>query len=586
MNHELVTVCRNIGELYNDPMKLQQLGRRVTKAIAANQLGGEKLRVAVLSTFLTDMLVESLPAFFLARGIIAEIVKAPYGAIAVDVLSNTSCTHDCQIVVLLPSHRDLICCPDVGASVEEANAAVEREVSIWVNIWKHISAPIVQLSFDPPPWRFLAEADGFYPGGLLRHVRRVNQGLGDRAPANVALVDAEALASRVGECWHDPRIYYLCKQPFAPSALPDIACSIVASAAGVLGKARKVLVMDLDNTLWGGVIGDLGSQGIVLGNETPEGEAFVALQFYAKKLARRGVILAVCSKNDSDLAREPFRHNSAMVLREDDIACFVANFEDKATNIRIIASTLSVGLDAVVFVDDSPIEREWVKRELPEVLVIDLPEEPALFCDAIERAQAFPMSALTREDVGRNASYRSRTSVSIAKSKASDLDAFLEGLESVAVVENVSAASLDRVLGLIGKTNQFKLNPRTFTAEAILARSSDALMVRFRDRMQDYGITSVLVTEIEKRDLVILNWVMSCRVFSRRLEHAILEVLRTRAIAAGASRIRACFEASARNGVARDALRALGFVVDGKEDYVLPVIVETSVPSHFIRVDQ
>jgi FkbH-like protein len=585
MEQELLDECRNVTTIMRNPVALQRLGRRVSKAITAGHFRDTKIRIAVLSSFLADMLVDVLPAALLARGIAGEIVKGPYGAIAVDLLSEKSITHDCDLVLILPTHRDLAFAPQPGCSPDEADTAAAREAASWINLWNRITAPIVQLSFDPPPARFLSEADGFRPGGLLRHVRQVNQRIGDSAPSRVAVVDAEALAATVGSDWHDPRTYHLCKQPFTLSAVWEIADALAASVSGLLGKARKVLVLDLDNTLWGGVIGDVGLQGIVLGNETAEGEAFVALQRYSRNLAVRGVILAVCSKNNEEIAREPFRAHAGMVLKEDDIACFVANFEDKATNIRRIAKTLNIGLDALVFVDDNSVERAWVRRELPEVLVIDMPDDPALFCHAIEQARPFPMHRLTEEDLGRNASYHSRALISAAQSCTSDMGAFLQSLDPVACRESVGTASIDRIVQLIAKTNQFKLNPRIFSTEEVVEKAEGVFAVRFRDRMQDYGVTAVAVAEIESDEVVVLNWVMSCRVFSRRLEHATLELIRTFAQTKGAKRIRAVFQPSPKNSVAKDILMELGFSPDEGGNFIAPVAPATPLPPHFIRIE-
>jgi FkbH-like protein len=585
-DQELAAECRDIRIGTHDPMLIERLGRRLSKAIAAGRFAESKLRVAVLSSFLTDMLADSLAALLLARGIPAETVRAPYGSIATDILSAHSVTRDCHLVFILPTHRDLSFAPPRGCSLAEADAAVDREAAFWSGLWKGISQPIVQLTFDPPPFRSLAEAEGFAPGGVLRHVRQVNHKLGEMAPANVALVDAEALAGRIGAEWHDLRTYQLCKQPFAPSAIPEIADSLAAAAAGMLGKARKVLVFDLDNTLWGGVVGDVGLEGIVLGKETAEGEAFVALQAYARDLATRGVILAVCSKNDEAVAREPFRAHSGMVLKEDDIACFVANFEDKVTNLKRIARTLNVGLDALVFVDDNPVERAWVAQQLPEVLVVDLPDDASQYCSAIERAKPFPMNRLTAEDLGRNVSYRARASVLEAQGDAVDMGSFLRGLEPVAYVEAVTAASLDRIVQLLAKTNQFKLNPSLLTAAEVSAKADGVFALRFRDRLQDYGIVAVVVAEAEQDDVVIRNWVMSCRVFSRRLEHATLELIRDFAMGKGARRIRAPFKLSSKNAVARDALAELGFESDQAGNLVIATEPAGEPMPHFIRIER
>jgi FkbH-like protein len=584
---ELLATSRALATASPDPVALQKLGRRIARAVSSGRFADRRIKVAVLSSFLVDMLVDAFSACLLARGIAADIVTAPYGVIAVDLLSEQSITRGCDIVLILPTYRDLVHRPMPGCSLEAADQAAAREADNWQALWRHVGdAAVVQLSFGPPPDRPLADADGLRPGGFLRFIRDVNRRLADASPNRVALVDAEALAVRIGPDWNDPGTYFLCKQPFGIAALAEVANTLAAATCGVLGKARKVLVLDLDNTLWGGVVGDVGVQGITVGTENAEGEAFVAIQRLAHDLAARGVILAVCSKNDEENAREPFRKHSGMILREDDFACFIANFEDKATNLRRIAQTLNVGLDALVFVDDNPVERAWVLRELPEVAVVNLPDDPALYCAAIERAQLFPLNRVTEEDLGRNRSYKARAVVARAQASSANVTEFLESLEPVVTLEPVNATSLERIVQLIAKTNQFKLNPQTFTPEALVGLGAGVFAIRFRDRLQDYGIVAVVVTNVEEDELIILNWVMSCRVFCRRLEHATLELLQAHARAHGLLRLRANYKTSPKNGVTRSTLTELGFEPDLAGDFTMFVSRETATSPHFMRIEK
>jgi FkbH-like protein len=407
----------------------------------------------------------------------------------------------------------------------------------------------------------LDEQEGLAPGGLGWHARMTNLELAAQLPSGAALVDAEALQYRVGASqWFDDRLYHLCKQPFAMEALPEVAHTLVAALQGLLGRGRKVLVLDLDNTLWGGVVGDDGLQDIVLGPETAEGEAFVAFQSYAKRLSQRGIILAVCSKNRDEVARAPFREHTGMVLKEDDISCFVANFQDKASNLRHIAKTLNLGLDSLVFADDNPVERALVRAELPEVLVVDMPEDPAYYVRALEAAKAFPMRALTREDLGRVASYRAMSAVREASAASgTDMEKFLIGLEARAHVEAVDASSVDRIVQLIAKTNQFKLNLSVFQEGEVLGAAADVVALRLVDRLQDYGIVAIAVTRPQGEVLEIRNWVMSCRVFGRRLEHVMLQLLCAHAAANGCKQLSALHTPTEKNVILPDILKGLGF---------------------------
>ena len=572
---------------------LERAAKRLAKDPEALSLAGPKITVHILSSSLSDYLVNHLILMFARRGLAADIRQGDYGVIAGAIFDEANLLHTAppDLFLILPNFRDLAHCPPLGATPDQEQLAVDAEVEFWCSLWARLPAPAVQLSFDTPALRHLGEIDGFTPGGLTRHVRLVNLALATRLPAALTLVDAEALAQCVGHAhWHDPHVYHLCKQPYAFAALPQVADALSAAAAGLLGKGRKVLVLDLDNTLWGGIIGDDGLDALELGPETPEGEAFTAFQHYVLQLRRRGVVLAVCSKNQDAIAREAFQRHPAMVLKEADIACFVVNFNDKATNIRIIAEQLNVGLDALVFVDDNPVERALVRRELPQVLTVELPENPAHFASALEDSRAFPLAYLTNDDLHRAASYTARASTTKAMASTADMDGFLAGLEARAIVEPIGPGSMDRIMQLLAKTNQFKLNPSTFTATELEAHSATVIALRLIDKLQDYGIVTVAVLTPDQDDVRVLcirNWVMSCRVFSRRLEFVMFEEILNHARKAQANTIRLTYTVSARNGLVADLLPKLGFVSHEQHDtFTAPVlgVNEVHTPPHHMEI--
>ncbi len=556
------------ADLLSRPVEeITRIAKRLNKDKAALAAAGPAIKVTVLSSFLTDYLAEMLPLMFARRGLAATITTGEYGALVPALLDKKRplFTETPDFLIVLPSHRDLAHLPAPGCDAKAAQEAVQKEVATWTDLWAHLPCPTVQLSFDPPLLRPQGDQEGLAPGGLVRHVRRVNMELADKAPPQVTLVDCEHLVQRLGqEKWHDPRLYHMCKQPFSFAALPELADSLAAAVSACAGHGRKVLVLDLDNTLWGGVVGDVGLEGLELGPETPEGEAFTAFQQYVAALNRRGVILAVCSKNSEKMARLPFQEHSGMVLDESHIACFIANFEDKASNLVTIAKELNLGLDAMVLADDSPVERAWVREQLPQVLVLELPEEPAEFPRAIDAAKAFPSGRLTSEDLERAASYQARAETQAAMGRASDMDAFLAGLEPEVTIEPVGPGSLDRIVQLIAKTNQFKLNPTVFSADEISKRPEHVIALRLRDRLQDYGIVSVAVLDPGDEALAIENWVMSCRVFSRRLEYVMRHLISERARELGAERLCLVYRGSDRNGLLAGLLPELGFASGGE----------------------
>ena len=553
---------------------------------SANEQFGPVQKVRVVASFTSSFMLRILRLALLRRGLACDVEEAPYGTFFSALMDPDGPANDGDLTFVLPTHRDLQFVPALGTDAQAAAQAEDKEAEFWFRLLKGCRGQVVMLGFDAPRFRTLGEQDGVLPGGVTRHARRLNAALAQGLPPHISLVDVEALQARIGYSrWHDERLYQLCKQPYAMDAIPELADTLAAAAAGLAGKARKVLVLDLDNTLWGGVIGDIGMDQIAIGPETADGEAFTAFQHYCRSLMRRGVVLAVCSKNHDEFAREPFRNHPAMILREDDIACFVANFDDKASNIRRIARTLNVGLDALVFVDDNPVERELVASELPEVLVVDLDEDPALYAMSVEAAKAFPLAALTSEDLDRAKSYHAVAQLAAAAETGTDLGSFLQGLEPSLTVEAVPM-SVARIAQLVAKTNQFKLNPRLFTEAEILDVREGVLALRLQDRLQDYGIVAVVVTRQDGSCFLIENWVMSCRVFSRRLEYATIELIVARAKAMNLDKVMLQYVPSAKNIIIPGLLRSLGFVEDDNQQnrFVRLVDQPFNHDDHFMSV--
>ena len=379
----------------------------------------------------------------------------------------------------------------------------------------------------------------------------------------------------------------------------------VARVVGAMvGQSRKWLVLDLDNTLWGGVIGDDGLEGIVLGQGSAAGEAYLEFQRYAKGLMERGVVLAVCSKNDEENALLPFEQHAEMVLRRGDIACFVANWEDKATNLRRIARELNLGLDALVFVDDNPAERGLVRRELPMVAVPEMPEDPAEFVRVLAAAGYFEGVGVTAEDRERAAQYAANARRAAGRSAAengagagtTDLQSYLAGLRMELVWRPFDAAGRGRIVQLINKTNQFNLTARRVgeaEIERVMARTDVlALQFRLKDVYGDNGMIGVVLCEaataerlaaagfagvgVGASDLYIDTWLMSCRVLGRQVEEAMMNVLAAQAGARGVRRIFGHYVPTAKNAMVREHYARMGFelvetAADGATLWVLDV---------------
>jgi FkbH-like protein len=377
-------------------------------------------------------------------------------------------------------------------------------------------------------------------------------------------VDRDGLSA-----WYDPAQWHRAKQEVHPSVSHVYGDLVARVIAARLGRSSKCLVLDLDNTLWGGVIGDDGLHGIVLGQGSVTGEAHVALQTYAKALSRRGVILAVCSKNDEANALEPFERHSEMILRRADIACFVANWQDKATNLREIARRLNIGVDALTFVDDNPFERNIVRRELPMVNVPELPEDAADYVNCIADAGYFEAIAVTADDLKRSEQYQANLQRESAMAET-DMAGYLKSLNMELRWRPFDRIGLQRIVQLINKSNQFNLTTRRYTdaeAETLIdADATLALQLRLVDNFGDNGMIAVVIGRPAGDGVIEIDtWLMSCRVLGRQVEEATLNLVVAEAKRLGAQALRGVYKPTAKNGMVADHYRKLGFEPDGGE---------------------
>ena len=384
-------------------------------------------------------------------------------------------------------------------------------------------------------------------------------------------MDVARLAGVIGlERWDDPQQWHAAKLPFAANIIPAYADLVARTLGAVFGKSRKCLVIDLDNTIWGGVIGDDGLTGIVLGQGSAAGEAFLAVQRAVLDLRNRGIVIAVCSKNDEENARRPFADHSEMLLKSEHIAVFQSNWIDKAANLRTIAAALNLGLDALVFLDDNPAERAQVRAELPMVAVPELPSNPALYARTLLAAGYFEAVAFSDDDRRRADDYQANSERSSLMAQASDMDAYLRSLAMACTIRRFDLDGRARIAQLINKSNQFNLTTRRYT-EAEVARfgirsGKLALQVRLADRFGDNGMISVVIATKGKQIWTIDTWLMSCRVLGRGVEAAILRHLVRAAREAGATALRGRYFPSGKNQMVSDHYRKLGFQEEASGD--------------------
>ena len=529
-----------------------------------------KTRIAVLSNQTVVQFSQFVELFLFSAGISGLCYTPDFGVLQQEIFDPGSGLHDFSpnVLFLASTWRDLVHLPQAADDKQKVGELVEAELSYWRLLWQtahqRFGCQIIQNNFDSPPWRHFGNFETRHVGSMGRFIGCVNEAFANGAPPHVIVHDTNYLCNAAGLWnWGDQRFFHHAKLPCAPEFLVDYAHSAASLAAAQLGMAKKCLVLDLDNTLWGGVIGDEGIGQIRLGAGNAEGEAYVAFQRYLKGLKTRGVILAVCSKNEDHVAREVFEKHPEMVLRTDDISCFVANWTDKASNLRNIAKQLNLGLDSMVFLDDNPAERSIVRQLLPQVCVPELPEDVTGYIRALERHRFFQVVAVNTEDLRRTEMYRANIERENAGSSADSLDAFLQSLDMRAVIGPVNSTTVERTAQLIARSNQFNLTTRRYSNGDVQAMAKDpnwiTCTVTLFDRFGSNGLISVLLAKVQEDVLLIDTWLMSCRVLKRGVEDFLLANLVKTARSRGLRVIHGEFIPTAKNDLVRQHYDRLGF---------------------------
>jgi FkbH-like protein len=378
------------------------------------------------------------------------------------------------------------------------------------------------------------------------------------------IFDVAGLAQNLGgQNWFDSVQWHLAKLPFAQRFVPIYADYCARIIGALVGKSRKCLVLDLDNTLWGGVIGDDGLDNIVLGQGSAQGEAFLSVQRLALDLRDRGILLAVSSKNEDRIARSVFKEHPEMLLREEHISVFQANWSDKATNLEVIAQTLNLGIDSLVLLDDNPAERRQVRQALPQVAVPEIGDDPALYPRYVLAGGYFEAVAFLEEDRQRAEQYQANAKRTSLQSQARDLSSYLKSLEMVMTIGPFDSLGRGRITQLINKSNQFNLTSRRYTEADVelVGKDPNALtfQVRLADCFGDNGMISVIIAREDSDAWTIDTWLMSCRVLGREVERAVLNELVAKIRDAGGKSIVGVYRPTDRNELVKEHYRKLGF---------------------------
>lgn len=573
-----------------DLNKLTSLDKAVGKL--AGRIDGpalSPLKLALLAQATTDYIAPAIRASALRHGLQVETYVPAYGQGMAEVMDPGSPLRgfgaEMALIAETPQSlgltRSFIDAASGAAAVASATATLTALVEGLQGAG--IKTVILQtLPLPADPWA--GQYDRRAKGALAAQIAAVNDAMVDLCDSHAAvLFDAEALSALVGRAnWHDAGLWHRAKVPFALDYVPLYAEKFAQVLRALRGKASKCLVLDLDNTCWGGIIGDDGLEGIEIGQGSAQGEAFLAIQNYALSLKERGVVLAVCSKNEEANGKLPFEQHPDMALKLDDIAVFVANWTDKASNIQHIAKVLNIGTDALVFLDDNPAERARVRMELPMVGVPEVGDDPSLYPAMLAQGGYFETVGLSADDAQRAEQYRANAQRAVAMETIGNYDDYLRSLDMACTIAPFDAVGRTRTAQLINKSNQFNLTTRRYTEAEVAAMQDDpachTLQVRLTDKFGDNGMISVVILrkDAEPDAWVFDTWLMSCRVLKRRVEEATLATVVEAARAAGIGKLYGDYLPSPKNGMVEDHYGKLGFeklgpIGDGGTRWVLEV---------------
>jgi FkbH-like protein len=581
---------RSLASFRLSEAQLARLAKQITAAISAGRTLAPlaSFKLGIIANANIDLAVPALVATAARHRIALTCVVADYGQVMQSALDPNSLINkaECDAVLVYLDHHGVPLREKLGdtqAATDSLARTMEDFVRISDGIRKNGKAVCILQTVARPPDLLFGSLDFQMPGTMRWLIDKLNRKLAEYAvETGDVLLDLAGLAETVGLAdWHNPTQWALGKIPFDAKYVPLYADHVGRLLGAMRGKSRRALVLDLDNTLWGGVIGDDGLEGILLGQGDSTGEAHLNIQAVALALKTRGVVLAVSSKNDEQIARSAFKEHSEMLLRENDIAVFQANWSDKATNIKAIADEMSLGLESYVFLDDNLFERTLVRERLPDVAIPELPEDPAYFTRALLAAGYFEAITFSEDDKKRADFYRDNATRAALKVGTSDIMAYLRSLNMVIDFRPFDEQGLSRVCQLINKSNQFNLTTKRYTepevASMIGRPDHFTLQVRLFDDLGDNGMISVIICRPDGRRWLIDTWLMSCRVLGRRVEEAVLSEIVLHARRSGINEIEGVFIPTQRNQMVADHYRSLGFApIDAERDGTSRWLLSTS----------
>ena len=528
-------------------------------------------RLAVIGDCATQHISKAINGTGVSRGVSIEILDTDYDQILAQTGDPGS-----ELYAFGPDGVLIMMCTEklydrfTHTPAEARESFAETEFGWISDRWAELSdgrkVSIIQSLFTEYDDRIFGSFASRLPSSFIYQLRRLNMLISDGAAKakKVYPADFSFFTQKYGtDAVKSSKMYAVAKLPFAPGAIPEAAAVVTDIILALMGRSLKCIVLDLDNTLWGGVVGDCGTEGIQIG-DYGIGKAFTAFQTWLLELKKRGMLLAVCSKNDEDKAKDPFIKHPDMVLKLEDFAIFVANWEPKPENIKLIRETLNIGMDSLVFIDDNPFERNSVRAMIPEITVPEMPEDPADYVDFLRSEGLFEAVSFSAEDSGRTDMYRSEAGRVMAAKACGSYSEYLAGLEMKAEAKPFSSFWFPRIAQLSQRSNQFNLRTVRYTEGEIadIAADPDCVTLYFTlsDRFGDSGlISAVIMKKLDADTLFVDTWIMSCRVLKRTMEEFIVNRMISAAAAAGYKKVIGEYLKTPKNGMVADIYGRLGF---------------------------
>lgn len=559
-----------------DSQLISRKRKKIKRELLEDGRKRNELRIAILGGSTTNDVQDFMELFLLDESIKPEFYATEYGKYWEEGVFDNPELKDFnpQIVYIHTSSRNITEWPNTTSSTAETDDLASAQIAHFEQLWSSLEdkygCSIIQNNFERPLYRLLGNQDVCYPGGSSYFVHLLNDRLYKYAQehANFFVHDIDYLSADYGlSAWHDAQSWNLYKSAFALSAGPAFAFNLTRIIKSLLGRNKKALSLDLDNTMWGGIVGDDGVENLEIGNETAVGQSYLSFQAYLKELKKLGVILSVNSKNDEENALAGLEHPDG-VIRPDDFIDIKANWNPKDMNLAETADEIGIGIDSFVFVDDNPAERSRISQQYPDV---NTPEfsSPDECISVLDHSGFFEASSITGDDAKRNEMYKANVSRKKQERQFADYDDYLRSLDMHATVGDFDPVHISRIAQLTNKTNQFNLTTKRITESEMRQFAQDDNLIRLSGRLEDKfgdnGLISVVMGSVDGEVLNIDLWLMSCRVLKRGMEQVMFDELVRRCGIRGIKTIRGYYYPTAKNGMVKDFYKELGFIKETED---------------------